>query len=275
MNEQPNYYAIITADVRYDNELKPNEKLMYAEISALSSASGLCWASNAYFAELYDVSRETVSRWISHLIAKGYVESQVTYKPNSKEIDKRYLSLKSIPIDEKINRGIDKKIKSPIDEKVKENNTSLNNTSINNSSSSNLEKLFDDWQQEIGQISPVVAQQINGDLVELNKFTTEDDAFDIYSYALEQAVLNSVRKPKYVFAIVNKAIQDQIKTVADCKARELERKEQRQPRSNYNKPIKVETKPVYIQPEQPKVSNEQLQSTKDRLARLRASRITE
>ena len=38
MNENEiNYYAIIPANVRYDINLKPNEKLLYGEITALSN----------------------------------------------------------------------------------------------------------------------------------------------------------------------------------------------------------------------------------------------
>lgn len=134
--EQPNYYAIIPADVRYDCRLTDKEKLLYAEITALSTKEGCCWASNSYFSGLYKVTPETISRSVTKLINNGYLMRVVTYKENSKEIDKRYLyplTKTSIPIDENINTPIDKIINTPIDENVKDNNTRKNNTSNNNS----------------------------------------------------------------------------------------------------------------------------------------------
>ena len=65
------YYAIIPANVRYDTELTPNAKLLYGEITALCNEKGFCWASNGYFSELYNVKKETISRWISKLEEKG------------------------------------------------------------------------------------------------------------------------------------------------------------------------------------------------------------
>ena len=48
MNEEnsPSYYSIIPADVRYDNRLNANEKLLFSEISALTNVCGYCYAKN-------------------------------------------------------------------------------------------------------------------------------------------------------------------------------------------------------------------------------------
>ena len=116
MTDKPNYYAIIPANVRYSS-LKPNAKLLYGEITALSSKLGYCFASNNYFAELYGVSKNTVSRWLSDLKKLGFITIKIERNTN-KEIVKRII-------------GIDKKVDNPIDKIVKENNTSNNTTSNN------------------------------------------------------------------------------------------------------------------------------------------------
>ena len=76
MNEKPSYYAIIPANVRY-SDLKPNAKLLYGEITALSNKHGFCFASNNYFAELYNVNKNTISSWISELNKKGFITVKI------------------------------------------------------------------------------------------------------------------------------------------------------------------------------------------------------
>lgn len=71
--EHPSYYAILTADVRYDKRLKPAEKILFSEITALSNIYGYCYASNSYFCDLYGVSIASVKGWIANLKRCGYV----------------------------------------------------------------------------------------------------------------------------------------------------------------------------------------------------------
>lgn len=123
MKEKPNYYAIIPADVRYDNELKDKAKLLYGEITSLSDKYGYCYASNKYFAELYGVTVTTISLLIKNLVEKGYIESEIKYKEGSKEILNRYLKI--------IKGGYLKNFKEGYLKKVKDNNININNTSNN------------------------------------------------------------------------------------------------------------------------------------------------
>lgn len=44
--ERPSYFAVIPASVRYDERLKPSEKILYAEITALINIKGYCYATN-------------------------------------------------------------------------------------------------------------------------------------------------------------------------------------------------------------------------------------
>lgn len=61
------YYAIIPANVRYDDSLIPSAKLLYGEITALCNEKGYCWASNEYFANQYKVSKPTIQNWLKSL----------------------------------------------------------------------------------------------------------------------------------------------------------------------------------------------------------------
>lgn len=131
--QQKAYYAIIPANVRYDKDLAPNAKLLYGEITALCNEKGYCWASNQYFAELYGVSVLSVKRWVNSLVTKGYVYRRLTYKPNSKEVDKRILSIDGgIKIDTtSVQNCYDPSIKNDTSSSIKndtDNNTSINNT---------------------------------------------------------------------------------------------------------------------------------------------------
>lgn len=138
--ENKSYYAVIPANVRYDPNLRDKAKLLYGEITALSNERGYCWATNEYFAKLYNVDKTTISKLIKNLIDNGYIKSHIIYKEGTKEIDKRYLRL--------CQEGIDKNDNTPIGENAKENITSINITSINNMNEREIKEineLFDSF----------------------------------------------------------------------------------------------------------------------------------
>lgn len=173
--ERPNYYSVIPSEVRYDKELTPNAKLLYGEITALCNGKGVCWASNQYFADLYGTSKETISRWISQLAKKRYIAIKMFYKKDSKEIDKRIISISKflqteIPIDENVNTPCQENQSSnvltktsipypqnrqaPLDKNVKENTTSINNINIytaKNILQENFEKIWKEYPHKKGK----------------------------------------------------------------------------------------------------------------------------
>ena len=140
---QKNFYAIIPAFIRYDKRLPMLSRFLYGELTALCSEKGYCWASNRYFAELYEVSIETISRYIAKLKEFGYI--RITYDSSKKDNDRR-IYITDIPI-ENIELTTETKAEpeeedtttpltktsNTLDENIKHNNT-CNNT-FNNTES--------------------------------------------------------------------------------------------------------------------------------------------
>lgn len=145
---QKSYYAVIPANVRYSKRLSANQKLLFGEITALSNERGYCFATNSYFANLYDVDKLTISRWISaleqenflitfeHITSSGSqrrikINTESTPKEkkpdNTSQIDEEGLIVRSIGIDKKIKGGIQKdqggltKRSRGVDEKINHN----------------------------------------------------------------------------------------------------------------------------------------------------------
>lgn len=134
--DQPNYYAIIPANVRYDENLKPNAKLLYGELTALCNRDGFCWAGNDYFADLYKVDQKTISRWISQLVEGSYIQLEIFKNEGNKRkiflanSSVNLVTKKSLPSDKKITRVVTKR-SLPSDKKITSNiriNNTINNT---------------------------------------------------------------------------------------------------------------------------------------------------
>lgn len=118
--ENPNYYAIIPAEVRYA-KIKANAKLLYWEITALANKTWECYASNRYFSELYSVSEKQVSVWIKELVDNWFIVSRVEVENGNKRF---------IAINQKVMTYPPKGVEGSTPKGV-HNNTNKNNTNNN------------------------------------------------------------------------------------------------------------------------------------------------
>ena len=204
MEERPSYFSILTADVRYDKRLSASEKVLYSEITALANKEGYCYATNGYFAKLYEVAESTISVQIKKLAECGYVTISIEngYKR------KIYIGYKEDL--EKSNTPLYENLIPPL-EKSKDNNTSINNTN------NNYEKKEEGEPQK-------------NDFVEISKEYDKRYPSTLSSYKSRQLadILQNYGKEATLFAIresfsrnAKKPI-DYIRSVAMNKAREIE-----------------------------------------------------
>lgn len=210
--DEPNYFAIIPANVRYDKNLRDKAKLLYGEITALCNKEGVCWAKNEYFADLYDVTKTTVSTLIKNLIDNGYIKSKLIYKEGTKEILNRYLSI----------------VKDPIKKNLKDNNINI----IINKKEEEKEKIIDFYNNNFGLITPYIAENI---------FSYLEDGLqqDLIIRAMEEAVSNNIRKWNYVKTILNDCVNNQIKTLEQYTIKQREFKNKKANKTTANKKQEV------------------------------------
>ena len=198
-----NYYAIIPANVRY-SDIPANAKLLYGEITALCNEKGYCWATNEYFANLYKVSKTSVSLWIKDLIDNGFISSTLQYKGNSKEIEKRILTI--APIKENLNTYL-KNLKDPIKENLKENNTFNNTNEYIDVVVRENRKIINYCEQYLGGS---LTKQALDDLIEYIDFGMESE---LIIRAVDKARDTNNRRWSYVNGILRNWKKDNIKTV--------------------------------------------------------------
>lgn len=221
--ENPNYYAVIPAEVRYDKKLKANAKLLYGEITALTQKNGECWASNTYFAKLYDVDPSAISKWIKNLEDNGYIDIEYIRGKNM-EIEKRLIKLKVLS---NIN-GVLTKNGEGYCQKNKENNTSINKKNKKKDEfQEELKTIIDFYENNIAPITPHVAE-------DMEKYLQDGAKVDLIIACMEEAVSRNKRFWKYVASTLNNCCNSNITTARQFKISQDEFK------SNKNQTIKKE-----------------------------------
>jgi len=90
----------IPAEILLNEDLSDKEKIILSMILYLSEDTSSCFASNKYISNIVNVTHERVSKIISSLKNKEYINVKLKYKKDSKEIEERQIT----PIVENINR---------------------------------------------------------------------------------------------------------------------------------------------------------------------------
>jgi DNA-binding transcriptional ArsR family regulator len=230
------YYAIIPATVRYDKRLPANAKLLYGELTALSNEKGYCWASNRYFADLYEVSIQSVSKWVSKLNECGYITMQLEYREGTRQVKNRFIRIIEDPTLEKVNTPptqVDDPIKEKFNtsptkveggtlEKFKDNNTT--NNTINNTINKGrftpptLDKLIDYCNEKQAGIDPqgfIDFYQSNGWMVGKSKMKCWRSAVGTWKRRQkeqnrEKQVYSKEKNTKQSDTLRNKSIDQQL-----------------------------------------------------------------
>ncbi len=180
MNEETiNYYAVIPATIRYSKDLKPNEKLLYGEITALANKYGYCYAKNRYFADLYNVNIETVSRWLSHLQEIGVIKVEIK-RNERKEIIARYIYIRDTPYCENNQYPYCQKTQYPIDQNVKENNININKEDLFYLIINNKSKIPTDFYIQLERLEFVYTNEILEIMQEENILKLKDIIYTLY-----------------------------------------------------------------------------------------------
>ena len=143
MKDNPSYYSILPAAVRYSKDLTDFQKILFSEITALANKDGYCSASNGYFADLYDKEPENISRHISKLESAGFITRFVVKNEAGQIIHRHLFPSDQGGIVEKYKGGTVKNVNTPTVninkggtvKNVKGNNTSNNTTRENKETS--------------------------------------------------------------------------------------------------------------------------------------------
>lgn len=127
---KPAFWAVLPASVRYDAELSSTAKLFYAEVTAMSDATGYCWGSNAYFSRLFGLSIKTVTRLVQTLAERGLVTVEIVKGPKGNVLERRlWISADAAKVqggmDKNVYTPMDKNVPGGMDKNVQENNTRL------------------------------------------------------------------------------------------------------------------------------------------------------
>ena len=89
---ESSFFGVIPKEIRHHKDLKPNDKLLFAEIMACLEGDGVCTKKNIYFSKALNLSKVTISKSITSLRRLGYLRHVEEYEKGTLRLLKRYLT---------------------------------------------------------------------------------------------------------------------------------------------------------------------------------------
>lgn len=114
----------IPIEILIDKNLSDKEKIIYAIILFLSQENNYCYCTNKTLSKMFYITTTQVSKLINSLKNKNYINVEIVFKNNSKQIEKRKL----IPLknnydtyERKVKYIYTRKLQHPMQQKLKDN----------------------------------------------------------------------------------------------------------------------------------------------------------
>ena len=182
----------IPKEIWLSKDLSTNEKILLAEIDSLGGSSDGCFASNQYFADFFDLSKDRISRLVSGLKNKGYITVELIYKEGTCEVDKRIIKLNPYSY---FYQGVQNH-QGGIGENTKD---ITNNYNINNNNKTSKKKTTKEVRHKYGEFKNVLLSD-----KDLEKLKTEygEELVEKYIKKMDEWIeLNGRRYKNYYLAL--------------------------------------------------------------------------
>tara|TARA_R110002020_G_scaffold438535_3_gene649002 strand:+ start:11401 stop:12111 length:711 start_codon:yes stop_codon:yes gene_type:complete len=146
-------YIHLPYSVLKDDSLIHNEKLVLSNIISVITGGGQYRFDNSFIADYLNSSTRTASRIISLLVSKDIIRSEYKYKPGSKEIQHRVLSLTSRGMERYVVGVTSQRSRGPIDTDgaviLKPSNTISNTKSIIKDNTYDFDSFWNKYNKKI------------------------------------------------------------------------------------------------------------------------------
>lgn len=233
MNEtMPNFFTQIPSYVMSSKELNSTDKCVYGVIYTMLNVTHKCFMSNERIGNEIGLSKKTISKTLTKLSRAGLLNIKLTYKNGTKEVDKRYITLKNIPVPQSGYTPCDDK-GLPLPQSGQDNR--LLNKSVDGGGEeleNSLQVVINNFQKNIGLL--------NGKNINDLQVWTQDLPVDVINYAVDIAADNNAQTYSYVNSILKRWFQQNVKTLDQAKANNVKNKRQIPNKSNNKRGVESE-----------------------------------